>query len=285
MVHIREELLMAASVQIHATAGNGATLKQFAEILQKRMQYMNETARDSIAACALQVLRSLRTVTRVAKPKGIKPELKAENQLYPSWTTKSGKKGVCLRIKGSNQKYAGTEKMIFAQQPTRGMDKLWKVWSFVDPYSKSQKKYMLAAPNLTIAKQKAKAVISRYAMRFAGLAKCALSMLMMKTYTGKKENDNVPAHVTAKAMQTTRKSESVSKNQQAEGGTYSLTLTDELKYAVDAIRGGKAQVDTQMKKAMNKIVSTINHKIPDSNTFFSPQKLETPFPELVRKRK
>lgn len=93
---------MAASVRIHASVGNGVTLNKFAEILQQRMQYMNETARDSVVACALQALRSIRTVTKVAKLKGIKPALKLENTLYPSWTYKSGKKGVCLRIKGSN---------------------------------------------------------------------------------------------------------------------------------------------------------------------------------------
>lgn len=276
---------MAESIQIHASAGNGATLKQFGEILQKRMQYMNETARGSIAACALQVLRSIRTVTKVAKLTGIKPTLNTENGLYPSWTTKAGKRNVCLRIKGSNQRYTGNEKLILAQTPTKGMEKLWKVYSFIDEFSKKKKKYMLAAPNQTLAKQKAKSVIAKYAMRFAGLAKRALSMLMMKTYTGKKENDNVPAYVSAKANMMTKTYETVSKNQQAEGGTYTLTLTDALNYALDAIRGGKVQVDTQMKKAMNKIVSVINHKIPDGKTFFSPQKIETPFPELVRNRK
>ncbi len=276
---------MAASIQIHASGSNGTTLKQFGEILQKRIEYLNESARGSITACALQVLRSIRTVTKVAKLKNIKPTLKIENALYPSWMTRSGKKNVCLRIKGSNQRYVGTEKLIFAQNPTRGMDKTWKVYSFADEFSKNKKKYLLAAPNQTLAKEKARKVIARYAMRYAGLAKRALSMLMMKTYSGKTEHDNVPAHVSAKARMLTKKSENVSKNQQQEGGTYTLTLFDDLNYAISAIRGGKAQVDTQMKKAMNKIVSIINHKIPDSNTFFSPQKLETPFPELVRKRK
>ena len=103
---------------------------------------------------------------------------------------------------------------------------------------------MLAAPNQTLAKEKAKSVIAKYALRFAGLAKRALSMLMMKTYTGKMENDNVPARVTSKANMMTKAHEKVSKNQQAEGGTYTLTLTDALNYALDAIRGGKGQVDT-----------------------------------------
>lgn len=40
-----------------------------------------------------------------------------------------------------------------------------------------------------------------------------------------------------------------------------------------------------MKKAMNKMVSVINKKMPDGSSFFGKKKLPTPFPEIVRKRK
>ena len=39
-----------------------------------------------------------------------------------------------------------------------------------------------------------------------------------------------------------------------------------------------------MKKAMNKIVSVINMKMKDTDKLFGPSKLQTPFPQLVRKR-
>ena len=58
-----------------------------------------------------------------------------------------------------------------------------------------------------------------------------------------------------------------------------------LKYAIDAIKGGKAQVDIQLKKAMNKIVSVMNMKMKDTDKFFGPTKLPTPFPEIVSKRR
>lgn len=274
---------MPVNVQIHASVGSGSTLKQFGDILQKRMDYLNETARGSIAACAMQVLRSLRTVTMVAKATKIKPQLSIDNSLYPSYTTRASKKVPCIRLKGSNQKYSGSEQVVFAQSPTRGMDKLWHVYRFTDEYSSKKKCYVLAAPNKALAMSKAKDIISRRAMRYAGLARRAISVLMQKTFS-KPVADNVPSYVTAKANQVASKQERVSKNKQAEGGTYTLTLLDALDYATKAIRGGKAQVDTQMKKAMNKIVSVINKKIPDADTFFGPQKLPTPFPE-VRTRK
>lgn len=37
---------------------------------------MHETARDSIAACAINALKSIRAVTKVAKPSKVKVDLK-----------------------------------------------------------------------------------------------------------------------------------------------------------------------------------------------------------------
>jgi len=79
--------------------------------------------------------------------------------------------------------------------------------------------------------------------------------------------------------------EIVAKSNDGNGGKYSLVLYDNLRYAADAIKGGRQAVNVQMKKAMNKIVSIINRKIPDGGTFFGTKKLATPFPEVVRKRK
>ena len=80
----------------------------------------------------------------------------------------------------------------------------------------------------------------------------------------------------------TWKSEDVRKN--GESGKYTLTLFDNLNYAIAAIKGGKATIDTQMKKAANKIVSIINQKLK-SKKFLGVEKLETPFPEVRQRKK
>lgn len=72
---------MAASVQIHATGANGQTLETFSKILKERVSLMRETARGSIAACMLNVLRSLRSIVLVAKPRGIRVDLKRDSSL------------------------------------------------------------------------------------------------------------------------------------------------------------------------------------------------------------
>lgn len=121
-------------------------------------------------------------------------------------------------------------------------------------------------------------------MAYAGLAKKAIGTLMRKTFN-KSPADTVAPRVAKKANEVTSKSEAIHENAQTGDGTYSLTLRDELLYATKAFRGGRQAVDTQMKKAMNKIVATINRKIPDGETFFGPKKIPTPFPEVVQRRR
>jgi len=269
-----------ASIQIHAS-WSGKTLQAFAKVLQERMKWMNETARDSIAACAIQVLRSIRSVTKVAKLSSIKVEVKCDNTLYPSVTSHSAKKTVCIRTKGSNQRYYGEERLARCDGDIDF--KTWKVYRFLDKLSSKQTTYLIIAPSQSAAKSKAKSIVRRRQIRYAGLAKRALSVLMMKTVT-KSVSDNVPARVTEKAKELTSHREVIAKSSDGSGGKYALILDDDLLYALKAIKGGRQQVDVQMKKAMNKIVSTINMKLKKNGGAFGPQKLEVPFPEVRQRR-
>jgi len=65
-------------------------------------------------------------------------------------------------------------------------------------------------------------------------------------------------------------------------GTYTLVLDDRLRYALDALKNGKASVDMAFKRGANKVIGMINRKIKDGKAFFS-DKLETPFPEVRHK--
>lgn len=273
-----------SAVHVKASGAGFGTLEKLSEIVALRMKYMNETARGAVAACALNVLASIRSATRVAKPSGAKVKVKRNSSLYFSYSTRGSAHVPCLRVRGSGARYAGQEKMVLAQAPEKGADKTWQVYEFEDEYSKTYAKYLIPAPSQSAAKQKAKQIVRKRIARYAGLAKRAVGALMKKAFnTGAAEA--VAPLVARKADDVTHKFETVSKNANSEGGTYSLTLMDNLNYALDALRGGRATVDAQMKKAMNKIVSVINRKLPDGGAFFGAKKLETPFPELARKRK
>lgn len=269
---------MGKSIHINATFGSNQTIGELGKIIQQRMVYMGESARDSVAACAITALTSIRTQTKVAKPSKIKPQVVLDNTIVASFTRlKNGTPDRCLRINGSNQRYNGPEKVVFASPYVKGV--IFKVFRYHDENAKKTKDYLIVATDQSSAKAKAKQIQVRRAMTYSGLARRAMSFLMMKTVTKKKVVDNVGINVSLKADENTMKSENVQPAKEGKG-KYCLLLVDTLRYALDAIKGGKATVDTQLKKAMNKIVSTMNRKI--SKKFGA--KLETPFPE-VRQRK
>ena len=257
-----------ASIQINSSWANGKTLQEFGRILRERMTYMHETARDSIAACAINVLKGIRSITKVAKPDKQKIDVAVDNTMYFSVTTQGAKKIPCIRMMGSGKRYSGSEKFVMAEEPNR--TKGWKIFRFQDKLSANLTTYLIAAPNMASAKNKARKITKSRVARFAGLAKRAVSVLMMKTNT-KNVNDPVSHRVNQKAKQVTHTREIIAKANDGNGGKYSLVLVDELNYALQAIKGGKGAVDLCMKKAMNKIVSIINQKLKKTGDgFFGP---------------
>ena len=267
-------------VHVSATVGSNTTLDKFSQILAARMKYLNETAKQSSAACMIDTLKSLRPVTRVFKKSSIKVKLQVNNNLYPSFTKESGKARPALRVKGSKTQYKGDEKVIWPMVITKNC----VVYNFTDEYSKHAKKYLIVANTLSDAKKKAKDIVYNRAVRYEKLARSALGVSMHKVGDLSNVSDVVNARVKQKSNDLTLVSESIQENKGSEDGTYTLTVLDKLNYALDAIKGGRAGVNTALKKSMNKIVSVINRKTNARDFFGDKIKLETPFPEL-RKRK
>lgn len=265
-------------VRISTSFGSGGTIGTLSKILQQRMQYMRETARDSIAATAIDVLRSLRSATKVAKPSTIKVQVERDAHLYPSFTMNGGDKRPCLRIVGTKARYDGTEKILMGDKMPV---KVQHVYRFTDTFSHKKSSYLIIAPSMGIAKKKAQAIARKRGMRYAGLAKRALGILMFRTNTKRVNDGALNPLVENKATELTDKREMVQRK--GDGGTYTLILADNLNYAIDAIKGGRSNVETAFKKAANKIVSIINRKI-SSGKFLDAQKLETPFPEVRQRR-
>ena len=209
------------------------TLDQLGKVIQQRMTYLHESARDSIAAVAIQALRSIRTVTKVAKKNKVKVNVVREGSLYPSFRSEGGRKVFCLRSKDTKARYLGSEKVVSC---VKGDIPNQQVFRFADTHNDKATQYLIVASSIQQAKERAKRIASGRAMRYAGLAKRAIGILMYKTNT-KKVNDGVlNPLVENKAHDVTFKHESVTKNKN--GGTYRLVLTDALKYALDAIKGG-----------------------------------------------
>lgn len=263
-------------VKMQMTYANGQTMAKFAEVLAARQKWCGESARGSVAACAIDALKSLRAKTLVAKRSSVKVAVTRDNSLYASCSTNGSMRTPCVRHLGSGAKYAGKE-------PVRVADgariKDMQVYRFAD---QTDREYLIIASSAKSAKEKAKQIATKRAMRYAGLAKRALGLLMYKTNTQRVADPLNPA-VETKADEVTDKHESVTKT--ADGGIYTLVLRDSLRYALDALKGGRGEVDASLGRAMNKIVSVVNRKIKKhAHDFFAPQPLETPFPELKQRR-
>lgn len=264
---------MALGVHVKATFGETSTLKEFTNIIAQRMKYLNETAKDSIAACAIITLKSIRAVTKIAKHKA-KVTVKKDNSLEVSFTRQGGSVFKCIRTKNGTR-YTGNERVIYSKAHSIKE----YVYRFYDEYSKDKATYLIVAPSIGDAKTIAKNIVIRRIKRYSGLAKRAIGMLMMKTNT-KNVSDNVPARVSKKASDVTKVKQLVRKG--ATDGVYGLVLEDDLNYALSAIKGGKATIDISMKKAMNKIASVVNTRM---KKILNKKVVDVPFPELVRKRK
>lgn len=256
---------------IQATVGNGHTLEEFMKVLDQRVQYLQESSHDALTACALDILRSIRVETTIAKLSSTKTDnVKDAPNLQLSYRTDGSKKIPCLRIGKTRYVKKPTERIVFDS-----LDKCAKVFTW--DYERGEKQkltYIIVANSINQAKRKVKEIVKKRMMAYRGLAKRAISLLMMKTFS-QSIADNVNTLTENVAQSMTSKIERVS------NGMHVLSLKDDLDYALAALKHGQNSIDIAMMKASNKIVSKINMKCKNLLGF---EKLETPFPE-VRQRK
>lgn len=283
---------------------DGASIRAI-DALQKtlaaRMKYLNESVQDGAHAMLSLVLRSLRVSTKVAKATDVKVDLKERGDLRFSYYATGGLREIrdkknlgettikvpvkmCVRNAGGVRiKDDSCGKIRFVN--CQGVKaKTVKCFEFVDSYetggTKFADRYLIVAASKGKATRYAKTIVSRRILRYAGLARRAITVLMVKS------NTNGPAEkfsqrVNAKAYEVTRIAEAVMPN--ANGGVYTLTALDNLRYAQNALKGGAADIDTAIKKAVNKCVGNITHRFKDRG-FFNPGDLPPCFPE-VKSRK
>lgn len=266
-----------APVKITASYANGKTLDEFSRVISKRSKYLNETAFQSIHAMAVETLKSIRSMTRVARKSSIKISLKPRQDLQFSYYYDASHPKMCLRSLNRRYNPAPNEKIRFSSCRGHGRDSV-KVFEFIDDAPKETIKYLIAAPSQAIAKKDAQKIVASRLLRYAGLAKRAISALMIKT-NNRGPSDPVPPHVYAKANEVTFASNKIASNSDG-SGKYTLTCLDNLRYAVRAIKGGQASVDLALKRAANKSIGLIHHKCKD---LLLPGELKTPFPEITKK--
>lgn len=252
---------------VEITCADGRPIQALAQLIQQRSKWLNETAEQSCAATMLDVLVSLRALTSVAKPNKKEIHVEASN-LMPSFYGGKGHARFCLRLGKTRYTLKTNERIGYASNDL----KKCKIWKWKDDTHK--RIWYVVAPTSGEAVKWAFERVKKRAQRFKGLARIALSKLMMMS--GSKTSQPIDNGQAAnKASQLTRVTKS------GNGSSYSLEASDLLDYAKLALKGGDAAINQAIMKASNKIASVINQKCKNLLTF---QPLGTPFPE-VKSRK
>lgn len=266
---------MDAPVRI--TTEGGRPVEALSRLIEARSKWLHETTEDACAAVAIQVLKSLRSATREASPEKIarKAKVSLAKNLHVGFPKIGGRRKFRVLTSGKIEfRPKENERIIY----TPATYPLWenKVFVFTDDFRGPEKTvtYYVVAPSQHAAQKWAQGKIARRVGRHSGLAKTALGILMHSVATNS-QGAEADSRNAALARENTRKT--VAKG----GGRYGLRLEDLLDYSMAALRGGESTIDSAMMKAANVTAGLINHRCADILGF---RKLETPFPEIARRR-
>ena len=261
-------------VDISAQTQDGHTLQQFSQLIEMRRKWLGETSIDSTSACAFNVLAFLRVLTKSANPNKTKIEIVDLPGLKFSFYFNGVRKCPCLRLGNARFTPPHETRVRYIS-----IDKNAKPYEFKFTTPKGKViKYILVTNTANDAKRVAKGIIKARAERYKGLARRAIGVLMYKACS-LNPKDSVSQIVNKVADANALVAQTISQTQ--DKAFYNLDLFDELLYAESALKNGKADIELSIQKSMNKIASNINRKCKDLLLF---KPIETPFPELVKRR-
>lgn len=265
-----------------ATDWRGRPMEELRKLIQKRVQTLREDARDAVVATAIDVVRSLRTLTRQAPKKAKREMFAVEKTPYvASWERVgsnfrrvarvggTGAKAPISPVNNAGQHYVKGEKVfVYRITPKHG-----ERWTWEKNLNKGC--WYVFAQSEAVAIRFATRHMSRVLEKDSGLAKTALGFAMSNLST-----KSVPIAVKdSKARKIANENWRVVEH--GGGAGYGLTVEDNLDYAASALEGGKSAISVAMMKAANKIAGRIAQY---EKAHFFDEITATPFPEVVKRR-
>lgn len=266
---------------------NDKPLQVLNQLVEKRKKWLNATAKDSVIATAITAIRSIRaaTATHFGKTQITLPSddiiITRRFDVHPSYTGKEHKR--CFRAgSAATRKAAKVDLGRNCVQLVPPATQMWpqaQVWN-VKLSNERHKTWSRQPIDFNVVATSYDAVISylqkrfgRIATRHAGLARSVLGKIMVKLSTRPPADDKtgIRARKAAQNYAVVDQSES--------NDSLTVHIESNLLYAVSAVKGGKAGIEIALKKAANKIVGMIKHKVGESLS----NELTTPFPEVKRR--
>ena len=249
--------------------GTSRPLSALTDLLQARQKWLKESAKDAVIATAIDVLGSLRALTRSAKNRRSSRSVVVRRaDLVAGYHGGRRSPRRTLRTAGGARFAAKRVKWF-----THGIENAdLKVFQ-VTPEHAQVKPYLVVAAKLSDAKEFERKASVRRMRHFGNLAKWAFGVAMNKLSTR-----NVHDNVTGEARQAGSRLSFVGKR--GDDRAYEVAVSDRLDYAADALRGGIGSVDMACMKTANKIAGRLMHRFGD---LLGPD-FKTPFPEVRRAR-
>ena len=257
------------NVTITATTDKGEPLSALSRVIESRVRELGESTRNATVATAINVLKSLRSDTRVARDKSVFVSVTEVKNVISSFTT--GRRR-CLRI-GTERgaRVTGRRAVYLVGRRLKNVEE--RVYLVRDK-SKSGKRdedYYIVAHDRTSAEEYAKSRREKRIRRYKGLAKHALGIAMSKISTRNSVSGGIGSH----ADRVARKN--VGALSYANGKSYCIDINDLLRYATGALKSGESGVSAAFRRAANSTIGYINQSLKTRNIRRS---LKIPFPEL-----
>ena len=245
------------------TTPDGKTAEIIATVIRARGQELKQTTKQSCVALAINILRSLRAQTAVAK-EGTTDILVTDrsNEFTPSFTRKTGKKGKkvserCLRS-GKNGSVVKPEKVVWRTGKYRKGEN-YRTFGIQETVGQGKKiEYLLVCQSESKALQYARKFAKSRIRRFKGLAKHAVGIAMKSVY----DRQNVPAtNITAEAKDLAAKVVVANVTEHGfDSGEVSIIVKDQLDYATCALKNGDSTINQTVNNALAKMAGLIAHR-------------------------
>lgn len=251
------------------------------DLISKRQALLGESYKQAVTATTIQVLKSIRADTKIAKKQAPKSSYTiTDTGWFGGWERK-GKKFVRVPRQANSPKSSKVPNIhpvnLAGQKYIKG--EIVKVYK-IEPVNQERMRWerslhkgcwYVFAKSEKVADRFAKTHMTRRIQMFRGLAKTALGYAM----AGVSDAENITADVTStKSLKSAQEAAKVITNNG--NNTYSVTVIDAISYATLALRSGENGIDRAEKKAANSIAARLG-KVMEARL---DEPIATPFPEV-----
>lgn len=253
-------------VTIKASGPNGCTMEALSEMIRARSKELAETSADSVVATAINVLKSLRAGTPLAKKNGARIRVEP-TPAVAGWAREGGRRRRVARIGKTHVNFKN-----WAGGYVRG--EVVRVWRVTDVLRK--RSFYVAATSEQAVKERAEKQIRARIEFSRGLGKTALSIAMGRVSTKSKPQFDCTG---ARPRKLADEAAVVGVRQDFDSGEASVSVLDDLEYSGYALKG--VTLELAMQRAANSTAGQLNRLFENRGI---ERRIETPFPEIARPR-